>query len=113
MAPEHILLAHVQREPVQNDGVQQGIEDPHPEHLDVEQLGLLRRLVQLGVLEHGLGGARAVEQPHGQRRPRREHHVVQADGPALEQDLAGPARIDREPQLNHVQANVLVETVED
>ena len=61
----------------------------------------------------GSCGAAPVEESEGERRGRREEDVVETDGPPLEEDLAGPGRIQGEPELDDVEGDVLVEGVED
>ena len=73
----------------------------------------LRRLVERRIVLRHFGGAAAIEQTQGQRRRGREQHVVQTDGPAFEDDLTGPGRVEGEPQLHDVEGDVLVERVED
>jgi hypothetical protein len=40
------------------------------------------------------------------------YHIVETYGPALKEDLSGPAGVYGVPKFNYVQANVLVKAVE-
>ena len=73
----------------------------------------LRRFVELRVSVCYFGRTSPVEETQCQRRGCREEDVVETDGPALEENLARPGRIEGEPQLHDVECYVLVEGVED
>lgn len=40
------------------------------------------------------------------------YHIVETYGPALKEDLSGPAGVYGVPKFNYIQANVLVKAVE-
>lgn len=111
--PQDVMLARQQRQPEQHGGMYHAIYHPIPEHLYIEQLSTLRRLIQFRVHHHLVCPAGFVKKSHRQRRQRSEQYVVQTDGPPLEKDLPRPARVDGKPQLDDVETNVLVEAVED
>lgn len=93
--------------------MQQGVEDPDPENLHIEEFRFLGRLVEQWIPQHSIRRAELLEETHGKWGHGREEDIVQANGPALEEDLARPTGIDGEPELNDIQAHVLVEAVQD
>ncbi len=56
------MIHNQHRHPEQQYGVIDGVGDPHPEDLDVEEFGILRLLVQLRESNHRFGAAVSVEQ---------------------------------------------------
>jgi hypothetical protein len=93
--------------------VEERVEHPTAEHIQIELGLLLRQLVQLGKVEHGAGATRPIEQAESHGRRGGEQHIVETDKPALEDDLTRVAVGEGKPELDDVQANVLVERVED
>lgn len=75
--------------------------------------GWLRGLIKFGVIVSHFGFAPPVEQTERQGWCGGEQQVVQADGPPFEENLAGPGRVDGEPQLHDVERDVLVERVQN
>ena len=74
---------------------------------------VLGDLVEFRETKHSVRFGRSVKKAKCQRWQSREEHIVKADKPAFEEDLTGEAVEKSEPQLDHIQADVLVVAVEN
>lgn len=93
--------------------MEDAVEDPYPEYLDVEHFAVLRGFVQLWILHHFVRTARFVEETHRHRRQKREQDVVQGDRPTFEDDFAGPTGVDLVPEFDDIESDIFVEAVQD
>lgn len=91
----------------------EGVCGPGPEDLDVEEVAVLAERVEPRVAEQHVLGDVLVEDADDERWEGQEDDVVHGQCPGLDDGLAGEAVAEGEPELAHVEHDVLVEGVED